>query len=234
MKPLIVGIAGGTGSGKSTVAHCLAEALPGQRVSFLEMDSYYHDLSKLVPTDLDGYNWDHPDAFDLKLLASHLAMLAAGEPVPSPQYDFTNHCRKSVSLVVEPADIVIIDGILLLVDEAIRACLDFTVFLDTDPDIRLLRRIRRDMEVRGRSLDSILTQYLTTVRPMHAKFVEPSKRFASIVIDQESDRELMMSTIVREVFRRLEPESLLESLPESLPLLSNNTSGSMATTMPRL
>lgn len=182
MKPLIIGIAGGTGSGKSTVARKVAEALPGASVAFLEMDAYYRDYRHLTLEQLHQVNWDHPDAFDVELMSAHIATLARGEAVEMPLYEFATHSRSEQTRRIEPADVVVIDGILLLVDANIRGQCEVKVFVDADPDIRLIRRIRRDTAVRGRSLESVLDQYLTTVQPMHLQFVEPSKRYADVIV----------------------------------------------------
>jgi uridine kinase len=182
MKPLIMGIAGGSGSGKSTVARKIAEALTPASVAFIDMDAYYRNRVDLTLEERRRVNWDHPDAFDLELLAQHLDALARGEAIEKPVYDFASHLRSGATVRIAPSDGVVLDGILRLVDERIRERCDVKVFVDTDPDIRLIRRIRRDMRKRGRPLEEILDQYLTTVHPMHLQFVEPSKRYADIIV----------------------------------------------------
>lgn len=182
MKPLIIGIAGGTGSGKSTLARKVAEALPGASVAFIEMDAYYRDFRHLTLEQRHRVNWDHPDAFDVELLSAHIAALARGLPVDMPRYEFATHARSPYAQRVEPADVVVIDGILLLADASIRDQCEVKVFVDADSDVRLIRRIRRDTADRGRSLESVLEQYLTTVQPMHLQFVEPSKRYADVIV----------------------------------------------------
>lgn len=204
MRPLIIGIAGGSGSGKTTVARNLAAALTDAQCAFIDMDAYYRDHDRLSPDELRRLNWDHPDAFDLELLDRQLHELAQGRAIDKPVYDFVHHRRQSAPERVEPADVVVIDGILLLVDERIRAHLDIKVFVDTDADIRLVRRIRRDMAMRGRQLDDVLEQYLTTVQPMHLKFVEPSKRHADIVIPRGGDNAVAIDLLVAAVAQRLE------------------------------
>ena len=156
MKPLIIGIAGGTGSGKTTVARKIAEALPDASVAFLDMDGYYRDYSHLPMDRRRKVNWDHPEAFDLDLFALHLQALARGEPIEKPEYDFANHVRSGRTERITPADVVVVDGILLFADERIRALFDVKVFVDADADIRLVRRIQRDMSERDRPLVEIL------------------------------------------------------------------------------
>lgn len=203
MKPLIIGIAGGSGSGKSTVARRIADALSASRVAFLDMDAYYRDQGHLSPHDRRHVNWDHPEAFDLDLLAEHLETLSAGRGVDKPVYDFVRHARAPQSVRIEPADVIVIDGILLLVDPRVRAACDVRVYVDTDADIRLVRRIRRDMAVRGRPLEEILDQYLTTVQPMHLQFVEPSKRYADLVVPHGGENTVAIDLLVASITRRL-------------------------------
>ncbi len=208
MKPLIIGIAGGTGSGKSTVARKVAEALGEASVAFIDMDSYYRDFSHLSRHELHHHvNWDHPDAFDMPLLASHLEALARGEPVESPVYEFASHSRSVQVRRVIPTDVIVIDGILLLADERLRTICDVKVFVDADPDIRLIRRIRRDMASRGRSLDSVLDQYLSTVQPMHLQFVEPSKRYADVIVPRGGSNTIAIEMLVAKIQQRLSARS---------------------------
>jgi len=209
MKPLIFGIAGGTGSGKSTVARKVADALGDSSVAFIEMDSYYRDFSHLSRHELHHHvNWDHPDAFDVELLASHLEALARGEAIEAPVYEFATHSRSAAVRRVEPADVIVIDGILLLADERVRAVCDVKVYVDADPDIRLIRRIRRDLADRGRSLDSILDQYLSTVQPMHLQFVEPSKRYADVIVPRGGSNTVAIEMLVAKIQRRLAARSV--------------------------
>ena len=203
MRPLIIGIAGGSGSGKSTLAHRIADALPGARASFLDMDAYYRDHAHLPLEDRRRVNWDHPEAFDTALLAAHLEALARGEPIEKPTYDFVQHRRATETIRIEPADVVVIDGILLLVDERVRDACDVKIFVDTEADVRLIRRIRRDMAVRGRPLEEILDQYLTTVQPMHLQFVEPSKRYADLIIPRGGENPVAIDILLASIARRL-------------------------------
>ncbi|MFL5578362.1 MAG: uridine kinase [Gemmatimonadaceae bacterium] len=203
MKPLIIGIAGGSGSGKSTVARKVAEALVGASVAFIDMDAYYRNFAHLPMEERRRVNWDHPDAFDLELLACHLARLVSGEAVEKPVYDFVAHVRREVTERVQPADVIVIDGILLFVDERIRDLCDVKVFVDTDADIRLVRRIRRDMTRRGRPLDEVLEQYMSTVQPMHLQFVEPSKRYADVIVPRGGHNAVAIEMIIAKIQRRL-------------------------------
>jgi uridine kinase len=204
VKPLIIGIAGGTGSGKTTVARKIAQALPQASVAFLDMDGYYRNFAHLPMDERREINWDHPEAFDLDLFVSHLEQLARGEPVEKPVYDFTTHVRSSRTERITPADVIVVDGILLFVDERVRALCDVKVFVDADPDIRLVRRIQRDMSERDRPLEEILQQYLTTVRPMQQQFVEPSKRYADIILPRGGENAVAIEIILTTIQRRLE------------------------------
>lgn len=203
MKPLIIGIAGGTGSGKSTVARRVAEALRASSVAFLDMDAYYRNFAHLPIEERRLINWDHPDAFDLALLVEHLGRLARNEPIEKPVYDFVRHLRAPETIHVEPADVVVIDGILLFVEPSVRELCDVKVFVDADADIRLVRRIRRDVRRRGRALDDILDQYLSTVQPMHLQFVEPSKRYADVIVPRGGHNAVAIEMIVAKIQRRL-------------------------------
>lgn len=212
MKPLIIGIAGGTGSGKSTVARRVAEALPEASVAFIEMDAYYRSFDHLSPTELEFLNWDHPDAFDVEFLTAHLAALSRGESIEAPTYEFATHSRSARTRRVRAADVVVVDGILLLADERVRDQCDVKVFVDADADIRLIRRIRRDTAHRGRTLESILDQYLTTVQPMHLQFVEPSKRYADIIVPRGGNNLVAIEMIVAKIHRVLALRSATRAL----------------------
>ena len=203
MKPFIIGIAGGTGSGKTTVARKIAQALPNASVAFLDMDGYYRNFAHLPMDERRQVNWDHPEAFDLDLFVSHLSQLARGEPIDKPVYDFTTHVRSARTERITSADVIVVDGILLFVDERVRAMCDVKVFVDADPDIRLVRRIQRDMSERNRPLEEILQQYLTTVRPMHQQFVEPGKRYADIILPHGGQNAVAIEMILTTIQRRL-------------------------------
>ena len=202
MKPLIIGIAGGTGSGKSTFARKVADALDASSVAFIDMDAYYNDYAHLSLDERRQINWDHPNAFDWELLLTHLRMLADGQGIPKPEYDFVQHRRKPATVAIRPAEVVVIDGILLLSDARIRDICDVKVFVDADADIRLIRRMRRDLVERGRPLDEIVEQYLTTVQPMHLEFVEPSKRYADVIVPRGGHNEVALEMIVAKIRHR--------------------------------
>ena len=204
LKPLIIGIAGGSGSGKSTVARNVAEHLTTSSVAFIDMDAYYKNFTSLSLDERRKLNWDHPDAFDYDLLCSHLDALSKREAIEKPEYDFVTHLRRAQPTRVEPADVVVIDGILLFVDERVRELCDVKVFVDAEADIRLIRRIERDTHVRGRPLDEIIEQYLSTVQPMHLQFVEPSKRYADVIVPRGGHNAIAIEMIVAKIQRRLQ------------------------------
>ena len=206
MRPLIIGIAGGSGSGKSTVARRIADALTPAKVAVLDMDAYYKHRSDLSIEERRKLNWDHPDAFDLDLLSAHLMALADGKAIDKPVYDFVTHLRAEQTVHIEAADVIVVDGILLFVDERVRSRCDVKVFVDADADVRLIRRIRRDMAKRGRPLEEILDQYLTTVQPMHLQFVEPSKRYADIIVPRGGHNAVAIDLIINTILRRLQPK----------------------------
>jgi len=207
MKPLIIGIAGGSGSGKSTVARNVAELLTTSSVAFIDMDAYYKNFPELSLDERRQLNWDHPDAFDYDLLFSHLDALSRRQAIEKPEYDFVTHLRRARPTRVEPADVVVIDGILLFVDDRVRDLCDVKVFVDADADIRLIRRIERDTNDRGRPLDEIIEQYLSTVQPMHLEFVEPSKRYADVIVPRGGHNAIAIEMIVAKIQRRLQREA---------------------------
>jgi uridine kinase len=196
MQPLVIGIAGGTGSGKTTVARTIVASLPGEEVSTLEHDGYYRDRPDLSFEARAALNYDHPDALETSLLVEHLRELRAGRPVETPVYDFAAHRRLPGSRRVLPARVVLVEGILIFADEELRGLLDIKIYVDTDADIRAFRRIRRDIEQRGRTFQSVREQYYRTVRPMHLQFVEPSKRYAHVIIPEGGENEVGVDLIV--------------------------------------
>jgi uridine kinase len=203
MKPLVIGVAGGSGSGKSTVSRNVAQALPNHSVAFIDMDAYYQNYAHLPFEERRKINWDHPDAFDWELLLAQLKRLASGESIEKPVYDFVQHVRSDKTVVVPPAEVVVVDGILLFVDRRIRELCDVKVFVDADADTRLIRRLKRDMVKRGRPLEEILEQYLSTVQPMHLEFVEPSKRYADVIVPRGGHNAVAIEMIVAKIERRL-------------------------------
>jgi uridine kinase len=203
MKPLVIGIAGGSGSGKSTVARSVADLLMTSSVAFIDMDAYYKNFPQLTLDERRKLNWDHPDAFDYDLLCEHLEALSRRKPIDKPEYDFVTHLRRAQTVRVEPADVVVIDGILLFVDDRVRDLCDVKVFVDADADIRLIRRLQRDTRDRGRPLDEIIDQYLSTVQPMHLQFVEPSKRYADVIVPRGGHNAIAIEMIVAKIQRRL-------------------------------
>jgi len=202
-KPLIIGIAGGSGSGKSTVARKVAEALSQSSVAFLDMDAYYRNFSHLPMEARNRVNWDHPEAFDTGLLVSQVRALCAGRPVDKPVYDFVSHTRSARTERVNPADVLVLDGILLFADEELRTLCDIKVFVDADADIRLVRRLKRDVMKRGRTLEEVIAQYLETVHPMHLQFVEPSKRYADVIVPRGGHNTIAIEMIVAKIQHRL-------------------------------
>ena len=181
-RPFLIGVAGGSSSGKTTVAERLAELAGGTHLALVKLDSYYVDLSDRPREQREAFDYDHPDAFDWPLLNDHLAALAAGAAVPVPIYDYVQYNRSGDVRVVRPASIVVVEGILVLWEPSLRERFDLKVFIDTDADLRLIRRLHRDVIERGRTTDSIIAQYLATVRPSHDQFIEPSKRHADVIL----------------------------------------------------
>lgn len=203
-KPLVVGIAGGTGSGKSTVAANIAAGIPSSRIALIDHDSYYKDHSDLNDEERQLVNYDHPEALDNELMIEHIQSLLRWEPAEIPMYDFVTHSRKTETRRVEPADVIIVEGILTFVDERLRDLMEVKIFVDTDADIRVMRRIRRDMEQRGRDFSQIREQYYKTVRPMHLQFVEPSKRWADLIIPEGGNNRVALSVMLGKLLRFIE------------------------------
>ena len=203
VQPLFIGIAGGTGSGKSTVARELAAGLPKASVSVIDHDAYYRHRPDLSAEERAAQNYDHPESLDNQLLAEHLARLRAGETVEVPIYDFVTHSRREERRTVEPSRIIIVEGILVFTEERVRQLLDIKLFVDTDADLRVFRRIRRDIEQRGRTFNSVREQYYATVRPMHLQFVEPSKRWADLIIPEGGENRVALDLILGKLARIL-------------------------------
>ncbi len=201
-RSLIVGVAGGSGSGKTTVARAIHEPL-GVDAVLLDADSYYCDLSDLGFDERKAVNYDHPDAFDVPLLVEQLDQLARGHAVQKPTYDYALHTRAQTRMHVEPREVILVDGILLFADARLRSLFDIKVFVDVAEDIRFIRRLRRDIQERGRSLDSVIEQYLSTVRPMHLEFVEPSKRYADVILPEGGQNQIGIEMIRARVEKEL-------------------------------
>ena len=199
--PLVVGIAGGTGSGKTTVAHKLGDAMPKGRCVTIEHDAYYRDQGHLPPDERATINYDHPASLESGLLAEHLRELRAGKAVDIPIYDFATHTRRADKRHVEPAPVIIVEGILVFCEANLREQMDIKIFVDTDADIRLMRRIRRDLELRGRTFQSVRDQYYATVRPMHIEYVEPTKRWADLIVPEGGDNRIALDVLLGQLGR---------------------------------
>ena len=182
--PLVIGIAGGSGSGKTTVAQEILQRVGPSRIAFLQHDAYYKDLSGLPPVQRAAVNFDHPNSLDTELMIQHIEQLKRSEPTEVPIYDFATHTRTKQTFTVQPRAVILIEGILIFVEPALRDTCDVKIFVDTDSDIRFIRRLQRDIAERGRTEDMVVKQYLATVRPMHLEFVEPSKRYADVIIPE--------------------------------------------------
>lgn len=198
-KPVVIGIAGGTGSGKSTVAKEIYRTFDESCIAVLEQDSYYKDQSHLTFEERTKTNYDHPDAFDNALLVEHINQLTDGKSINKPTYDFSVHNRVKETNLVKSRDIIILEGILILSEEQIRNLLDIKIYVDTDADIRILRRIERDINERGRTLGSVINQYLDVVRPMHLQFGEPTKRYADIIVPEGGHNKVAIDIIVAKI-----------------------------------
>ncbi len=196
---VILGVAGGTGSGKTTVARAILHAVGRERLAFIAQDSYYRQIEWRSPEHLAAHNFDHPASIDTELLVAHLTALKQGQAVEAPVYDFVNHRRSSKTERIEPRPVVLAEGILLLAEPEIRELLDFKIYVDTDSDVRLKRRILRDIKERGRDVNDILRQYMETVRPMHLEFVEPSKRWADVIVPEGGENRVALLMVAARV-----------------------------------
>jgi uridine kinase len=183
-EPLVIGIAGGSGSGKTTVAEEILNRVGPERIAYLPHDAYYKDLSGLPPAQRADVNFDHPHSLENDLLIAHIQLLRAGQPAELPVYDFSTHSRTDRTTLISPRNVIIVEGILIFAEPELRPLFDIKIFVDTDPDIRFIRRLQRDIRERGRTTESVIHQYLKTVRPMHLEFVEPSKRYADVIIPE--------------------------------------------------
>lgn len=199
MNTILIGIAGGTGSGKTTLADKVVDSFGSDEVSILRHDSYYKRHDNMTYEERSLLNYDHPDAFDTELLCAHIRMLKEGKPIHMPVYDYTVHNRSDKTVQVHPAPVIVLEGILIFAEAELCELMDIRVFVDTDADVRILRRIVRDVKERGRSLDSVISQYLTTVKPMHEQFVEPSKRCADIIVPEGGKNLVALDMIIQRV-----------------------------------
>ncbi|PWX09083.1 uridine kinase [Clostridium perfringens] len=200
-RPIFIGITGGTGSGKSTIAKEIYRQFGEDCIAMIEQDSYYKDQSHLSMEDRVKTNYDHPNAFDNNLLVSHLESLLNGHSIQKPSYDFSIHNRIEDTTKVEPKEIVIVEGILILEDPRIRELLDIKIYVDTDADVRIIRRMVRDINERGRTMESVINQYLNVVKPMHNQFTEPTKKFADIIIPEGGHNKVAIDIIVAKIKR---------------------------------
>lgn len=197
--PIVIGIAGGTGSGKTTVANVILERVGAEKIAFLPHDAYYKDLKELPRAQRDMINFDHPDSLETELLVQHLQQLRRWEAVDIPVYDFTRHARTSETMHVDPQPVILVEGILVFAEPELRRLFDVKIFVDTPPDIRFIRRLQRDIIERGRTVESVIQQYQTTVRPMHLEFVEPSKRYADVIIPEGGLNTVAMDMVVSRI-----------------------------------
>jgi uridine kinase len=205
MPSLLIGVVGGSGSGKTTVARAIYDFL-GMNAAFIDMDAYYKDLSHLAMEERRLVNFDHPDSIDTALMADHLERLRRGEPIQKPTYDYTAHTRAVAIVNVVPRDVIVVDGILLFAEPKLRELFDIKIFVDVDDDVRFIRRLQRDVVERGRSVEDVIRQYLATVRPMHLEFVEPSKRWADVILPEGGHNrigvEMILARVELELARR--------------------------------
>lgn len=207
MKPVVVGVCGGTGSGKTTVSRAILDRVGAARIAYIQHDSYYRDLAHLPIEERARVNFDHPDSLENDLLVRHLRQLCSGQAAAIPLYDFTNHTRRTETRSVQPHRVVLVEGILIFADKALRKLMDVKIFVDTDADLRFIRRLERDIAERGRTMESVVRQYLETVRPMHMEFVEPSKRYADIIIPEGGFNTIAIDMVVARIAAMLEESS---------------------------
>ncbi|HFD1639667.1 TPA: uridine kinase [Enterococcus faecium] len=198
-KPIIIGVTGGSGSGKTSVSRAIFNNFPDHSIMMLEQDSYYKDQSHLSFEERLNTNYDHPFAFDNDLLIQHVGNLLNYKAIEKPVYDYVAHTRSQATIIQEPKEVIILEGILILEDERLRDLMDIKVYVDTDDDIRIIRRIKRDMEERGRTLDSVIEQYLTVVKPMYHQFIEPTKRYADIIVPEGGENHVAIDLITTKV-----------------------------------
>jgi uridine kinase len=208
-KPVVIGVAGGSGSGKTSVTKSIYDSFKGHSILMLEQDFYYKDQSHLPFEERLKTNYDHPLAFDNDLLIEHIGKLLSHQPIEKPVYDYAMHTRSDQVINVEPKDVIILEGILVLEDERLRNLMDIKLFVDTDADLRIIRRLQRDIQERGRSMDSVINQYISVVRPMHNQFIEPTKRYADVIIPEGGHNHVAIDLMVTKIQTILEQKSFL-------------------------
>lgn len=208
-RPLVIGIAGGSGSGKTSVTNAIYDVYKEKAVVVIEQDYYYKDQSHLKFEERLATNYDHPLAFDTDLLIEHIHQLLKRHPIEKPIYDYAHHTRAEETVIIEPQDVIILEGILVLEDPRLRDLMDIKLFVDTDSDIRIIRRIMRDINERGRSIESVVEQYLSVVRPMHNQFIEPTKRYADIIIPEGGQNEVAIDLMVTKIKTILESDNIV-------------------------
>jgi len=207
MRPIVIGVSGGTGSGKTTVVQAILDRVGVERIAFIQHDSYYRDQSHLPLEERAQVNFDHPDALETDLLIKHVRQLLAGQAVEVPVYDFTTHTRTNRTRRVEPRRVILVEGILIFAEPELRDLMDVKIYVDTDADIRFIRRLKRDISERGRTVESVIEQYLSTVRPMHLEFVEPSKRYADVIIPEGGFNVVALDMVVARIQGLLESDN---------------------------
>ncbi|MFS0775869.1 uridine kinase [Neobacillus sp. 3P2-tot-E-2] len=208
-KPVVIGVAGGSGSGKTSVTKAIYDSFKGHSITMIQQDYYYKDQSDLPFEERLKTNYDHPLAFDNDLLIEHIEKLLRYEPIEKPVYDYSIHTRSKEIIAVEPKDVIILEGILILEDERLRNLMDIKLYVDTDADIRIIRRLSRDIKERGRTLDSVIEQYTNVVRPMHNQFIEPTKRYADVIIPEGGQNHVAIDLMVTKIQTILEQKSFL-------------------------
>ncbi|MCL4487014.1 MAG: uridine kinase [Chloroflexi bacterium] len=219
MRPVFIGVAGGSGSGKTTVSQAILGRVGGDQIAYLQHDAYYRDRSHLPLEERAKVNYDHPDSLETRLMVAQLKELRAGQAIEVPIYDFARHIRMAETRCVEPCPIVLVEGILIFVDRALREMFDIKIFVDTDSDLRFIRRLRRDITERGRTVQSVMEQYLETVRPMHLEFVEPSKRYADVIIPEGGYNTIAVDMVVARI------NAMLEASKDERPIEQTATAG---------
>lgn len=206
ISPVIIGVAGGTGSGKTTVSRVIRERVGAHRIAYVQHDSYYRDASHLPPEERTLINFDHPNSLETPLLIEHLRALQSGQPVEVPCYDYTTYIRLAETMPVAPQPVVLVEGILIFAEPELRALFDVKLFVDTEGDVRFIRRLKRDIEERERTVESVIEQWLNTVKPMHQEFVEPSKRYADIIIPRGGRNQVALDMVVARIEALLDQE----------------------------